>query len=91
LVPTTASLCCYSQLCYTKRPQQEPERHGAAGAFTRRALSKWGTNGRVRLGLYRAEVAVQVEYGWGGRTMDENWTVVRHKAPSIWGHKPAPG
>jgi len=31
----------------------------------------------------------QVEYGWGGRTIDENWTVVRHKAQSIWGHKPA--
>ena len=32
----------------------------------------------------------QVEFGWGGRTIDENWTVVRHKAPSIWGHKPCP-
>jgi biphenyl-2,3-diol 1,2-dioxygenase len=31
----------------------------------------------------------QVEFGWGGRTIDENWTVVRHKAQSIWGHKPA--
>ena len=30
----------------------------------------------------------QVEYGWGGRTIDENWAVVRHKKPSIWGHKP---
>jgi len=30
----------------------------------------------------------KVEFGWGGRTIDENWTVVRHKAPSIWGHKP---
>jgi biphenyl-2,3-diol 1,2-dioxygenase len=31
----------------------------------------------------------QVEFGWGGRTIDEYWTVVRHKAQSIWGHKPA--
>jgi biphenyl-2,3-diol 1,2-dioxygenase len=30
----------------------------------------------------------RVEYGWGGRTIDENWVVVRHEAPSIWGHKP---
>jgi biphenyl-2,3-diol 1,2-dioxygenase len=30
----------------------------------------------------------RVEYGWGGRTIDENWAVVRHKKPSIWGHKP---
>ena len=29
----------------------------------------------------------QVEYGWGARTIDETWTVVRHKKPSIWGHK----
>lgn len=29
----------------------------------------------------------QVEYGWGGRIIDEGWTVVRHKKPSIWGHK----
>jgi biphenyl-2,3-diol 1,2-dioxygenase len=32
----------------------------------------------------------QVEFGWGGRTIDKNWTVVRHKAQSIWGHKPCP-
>jgi biphenyl-2,3-diol 1,2-dioxygenase len=31
----------------------------------------------------------QVEFGWGGRSIDKNWTVVRHKAQSIWGHKPA--
>lgn len=31
-----------------------------------------------------------VEYGWGGRTIDENWAVVRHKKPSIWGHKSLP-
>jgi len=29
----------------------------------------------------------QVEYGWGARTIDKNWAVVRHKKPSIWGHK----
>ncbi len=29
----------------------------------------------------------QVEYGWGARTIDEDWAVVRHKKPSIWGHK----
>jgi biphenyl-2,3-diol 1,2-dioxygenase len=31
----------------------------------------------------------QVEFGWGGRTIDSNWTVVRHKAQRIWGHRPA--
>jgi biphenyl-2,3-diol 1,2-dioxygenase len=29
----------------------------------------------------------QVEYGWGARIIDENWAVVRHMKPSIWGHK----
>jgi biphenyl-2,3-diol 1,2-dioxygenase len=33
----------------------------------------------------------RVEYGWGGRTIDAAWAVVRHKAPSIWGHGPAHG
>lgn len=33
-----------------------------------------------------------VEYGWGPRTLDENWTVVRYDTTSIWGHHPpAPG
>lgn len=29
----------------------------------------------------------RIEYGWGGHTFDENWTVVWHYKPSIWGHK----
>ena len=28
-----------------------------------------------------------VEFGWGARTIGPDWTVVRHKANSTWGHK----
>ena len=28
-----------------------------------------------------------VEFGWGARHIGNDWTVVRHDAPSIWGHK----
>ncbi len=31
----------------------------------------------------------EVEYGWGARTVGEDWVTVRHNAPSIWGHKRA--
>jgi len=29
-----------------------------------------------------------VEFGWGARTVDASWTVVRHDNISVWGHKP---
>lgn len=29
----------------------------------------------------------EVECGWGGRIVDENWTYVRHDKISAWGHK----
>jgi len=28
-----------------------------------------------------------VEFGYGARTIDENWTVAHHNSASIWGHK----
>ncbi|WP_338472644.1 biphenyl-2,3-diol 1,2-dioxygenase [Niallia sp. XMNu-256] len=31
---------------------------------------------------------IEVEYGWDGRTVDANWSVVRHDTTSAWGHKP---
>ena len=31
---------------------------------------------------------IEVEYGWDGRPVDEDWTVVRHETISAWGHKP---
>ncbi|MBL6938227.1 MAG: biphenyl-2,3-diol 1,2-dioxygenase [Alphaproteobacteria bacterium] len=29
----------------------------------------------------------EVEFGWGARTVGPDWTVVRHKSNSTWGHK----
>ncbi|BBD79741.1 biphenyl-2,3-diol 1,2-dioxygenase [Aerosticca soli] len=29
-----------------------------------------------------------VEFGWGARAVEPGWTVVRHDAISVWGHKP---
>ncbi len=29
-----------------------------------------------------------VEFGWGARSVEADWTVVRHDAISVWGHKP---
>ena len=45
------------------------------------------TNDRMFSFYAHTPSGFQVEFGWGGRTIDENWTVVRHKAPSTWGHK----
>ena len=33
----------------------------------------------------------EVEFGWGARTIGPDWTVVRHKSGSTWGHKRIPG
>lgn len=30
---------------------------------------------------------LEVEFGWGARTIGPNWTVARHKSGSAWGHK----
>lgn len=29
----------------------------------------------------------EVEFGWGARTVGEDWTVAHHNAPSLWGHQ----
>ena len=30
-----------------------------------------------------------IEYGWGGRLIDDStWVVQRHVSPAIWGHQP---
>lgn len=34
---------------------------------------------------------VDVEFGWGARTVDRSWAVARHDSPSMWGHKQARG
>lgn len=31
---------------------------------------------------------IEVEFGWGARTVDGTWAVTRHNNVSIWGHKP---
>ena len=31
---------------------------------------------------------VEVEYGWDGRPVGDDWSVVRHDTISAWGHKP---
>ncbi len=30
----------------------------------------------------------EVEYGWGARSVDRSWAVVRYDSTSMWGHKP---
>ena len=56
-------------------------------------LRAWRSYATGFLGLMDASPSdgeLRLRAGWGGRTIDETWTVVRHKAPSIWGHRPAP-
>ncbi|TBR13769.1 MAG: biphenyl-2,3-diol 1,2-dioxygenase [Rugosibacter sp.] len=31
---------------------------------------------------------IEVEFGWGARTVDDTWSVTRHNSTSMWGHKP---
>ncbi|MGD9550864.1 MAG: VOC family protein [Burkholderiaceae bacterium] len=34
---------------------------------------------------------IEVEFGWGPRTVDSSWTVVRHNRTAMWGHKSVRG
>jgi len=47
------------------------------------------TNDRMLSFYLNTPSGFEVEYGWGGRLIDdETWSVERHEAPSVWGHRP---
>jgi biphenyl-2,3-diol 1,2-dioxygenase len=50
------------------------------------------TNDRM-LSFYMASPSgFEIEYGWGGRLVDDRtWQVQTHPAPSVWGHRAGPG
>ncbi|MCZ7537567.1 MAG: VOC family protein [Acidimicrobiia bacterium] len=46
------------------------------------------TNDRMVSFYAQSPSGFQVEYGWGGRLIDDaNWRVQTHRAASIWGHR----
>jgi biphenyl-2,3-diol 1,2-dioxygenase len=46
------------------------------------------TNDHMLSFYMRTPSGFEVEYGWGGREIDEaTWHVQKHHAPSIWGHR----
>ena len=53
------------------------------------------TNDHMVSFYLRSPSGFEVEYGWGGRVVDDNtWRVQHHTRGSIWGHRPlvvAPG
>jgi|SRR5579871_744852 2,3-dihydroxybiphenyl 1,2-dioxygenase len=50
------------------------------------------TNDHMLSFYLRTPSGFEIEYGWGGREVDDaTWHVQKHHAPSIWGHRrPAP-
>jgi 2,3-dihydroxybiphenyl 1,2-dioxygenase len=47
------------------------------------------TNDRMVSFYTQSPSGFDVEYGFGARVVDDNWSVAHHNAPSIWGHKRA--
>jgi len=48
------------------------------------------TNDHMTSFYLKSPSGFDIEYGWGGRLIDDNvWVVQQHVAPSTWGHKPA--
>ncbi len=47
------------------------------------------TNDRMVSFYTQSPSGFDVEYGFGARVVDENWSVAHHNSPSIWGHKRA--
>jgi biphenyl-2,3-diol 1,2-dioxygenase len=45
------------------------------------------TNDRMVSFYTQSPSGFDVEYGFGARVVDDNWSVAHHNAPSIWGHK----
>jgi 3,4-dihydroxy-9,10-secoandrosta-1,3,5(10)-triene-9,17-dione 4,5-dioxygenase len=49
------------------------------------------TNDHMVSFYLRSPSGFQVEFGWGGRLVDDHtWQVQSHRAPNIWGHQPVP-
>lgn len=50
------------------------------------------TNDHMLSFYLRTPSGFEIEYGWGGREIDDaTWHVQKHHAPSIWGHRGIPG
>jgi hypothetical protein len=48
------------------------------------------TNDHMLSFYMRTPSGFEIEYGWGGREVDDaSWHVQTHHAPSIWGHRRA--
>jgi 2,3-dihydroxybiphenyl 1,2-dioxygenase len=47
------------------------------------------TNDRMVSFYTQSPSGFDVEYGFGARTVDDNWSVAHHNSPSTWGHKRA--
>ena len=46
------------------------------------------TNDHMLSFYMRTPSGFEIEYGWGGREVDDaTWHVQKHHAPSIWGHR----
>ena len=46
------------------------------------------TNDHMLSFYMRTPSGFEIEYGWGGREVDDaNWHLQKHQAPSIWGHR----
>ncbi len=45
------------------------------------------TNDRMVSFYSRTPSGFEVEYGFGARVVDDDWSVAHHNAPSIWGHR----
>jgi hypothetical protein len=46
------------------------------------------TNDHMLSFYMRSPSGFEIEYGWGGREIDDaSWHVQKHHAPAIWGHR----
>lgn len=64
------------------------DRHAAAGSPVSAGLGRH-TNDRMVSFYSRSPSGFAVEFGYGGRLVDDStWTVGQITAPSLWGHRP---
>lgn len=46
------------------------------------------SNDRMFSFYVRTPGGFELEYGWGGRQIDSDWTIQRYAGTSVWGHRP---
>lgn len=59
----------------------------SAANLTTTTLGKH-TNDHMFSFYSRTPSGIELEFGWGARIIDANWSVTRHNNVSIWGHNP---